>query len=911
MQRTFLLLLPLLLVSFLVSPLYSQQKGNIYGTVRDSETGEELIGANVVLVGTDHGAASNLSGKYRLNGVPPGSYNMKASYVGYSDVTVEGITLHPGESLKLDIDLVSDAFELGEVVVSADRVIATESALLAARKKAATIGDGISIETVKRSPDANSADALKRVTGVSIVDNKFVFVRGVTDRYNSATLNGVNVTSTDTDVDKKSFAFDMIPSNLLTNLNVVKTVTPDLPGDFTGGLVQVNTLDFPDQQTLKLSLSSSYNEITTGEEILKSQSSGTDHIGFDDGFRELPNVEDDSELPPLLNNNWKPNAESAPFNGSLSLSAGDRFTLGDNQQLGYVAALSYKNGYKHTNDTLNFTKNEAPVRTGTGTIDEYSVLWGSLLNLSYQPDEFNKIKLSNNFNQNAEDDIRTTVTLDENEDVDSVVVTEWSQRSTYVGQLAGQHMFPQLGNLELDWQGSYASSIANEPDRKVFIRSRNVRFPYDRQIMKHADRSWSRLAEFSRTASINLSYPVTNNLKFKLGVHRETKNRSFQQTFFLINRDNVGYALTSQTLDTIFVADNFNGPGEFYYDRLSRPEDEYTAIQDLWAGYVMFDYRFSLLDQQFRFVGGVRRENSDQQVETVSPFETGADFVAQVKEDDWLPSFNFTYLITDDINFRLAYGKSVNRPEFRELAAFYFYDYNLYEGVFGNPLLERAIAENYDARIEYFPQLGEVIALSYFRKAIINPIELRIIPSSNPERTWFNSPFGENYGLELEIRKTFDFFGDYGRNFSIAGNYSRIFSEISYTDAVKVDEGGGVFTDSMFTATREMAGQSPYTINFVFTFNEPTWGTTFTVLYNEFGERLYAVGDERTFDIYEQPRPVIDLSVSQQIMGTLNAKFTIKDLNAQPQVFQTRVGDPWRRLYRGTSYSLSVSYTII
>ncbi len=221
------------------------QMGSLYGKVHDSKSGEELVGANVLLVGTSLGGSTDIDGKFAIRNVPPGTYSVRFSYIGYTAQVVSAVEVKSGDNLKLDINLTSEDFQQDEVVVTAERVLSTEASVLADRRKSATIGDAISAEQIRKAPDATSGDALKRVTGLTVVDDKFVYVRGVTDRYNGTSLNGVSVSSTNTEVDRKSFSFDLVPSALLENTVVVKTATPDLPGDFSGGFVQVNTLDFP------------------------------------------------------------------------------------------------------------------------------------------------------------------------------------------------------------------------------------------------------------------------------------------------------------------------------------------------------------------------------------------------------------------------------------------------------------------------------------------------------------------------------------------------------------------------------------------------------------------------------------------------------------------------------------------
>ncbi|MFN0158371.1 MAG: carboxypeptidase-like regulatory domain-containing protein [Bacteroidota bacterium] len=906
------------LVLLFLFPCYDAftQTAAVTGTVRDAATGEELIGVNVLIVGTTQGATTDLDGKYLLKSIPQGPFDLRFSYVGYASKLITQVKAKTGEPLKLDVNLTSNEVTTDEVVVTAERQLSTESAMLAQRRKASTIGDAVSIEQVKRSPDATSGDALKRVTGVTIFDNKFVVVRGVTDRYNGATLNGVSVTSTDTDVDKKSFSFDMIPANLLENMTVTKTATPDLPGDFTGGLVQINTLDFPDQRTLKLSLSSSSNSITTLGTVQKSQGAAKDWAGFDNGYRGFPgnDIDISYDLPKKLPNNWKQRSERAPLNGGINLSYGDRFETGDESKAGFIAGVSYRNGYQRTRASGYYEIFAgSPIFDGAGTRDAYTVLMGGLLNMSYQFSPFHKISINNNFNQSGEDKVTRIEYQDENEELNIAELIEWDQRSSYVAQLSGTHNLVDLNGLEVQWRGSYSSSISKEPDRKESVYAKPLRAPASlRYSFESARRSWSNLNEYSRGIGVDFTLSVFSSSKLKFGGLVEGKSRNFDIRFFQVDSRNVQDGnILFLPLDSIFVPDNFD-VDKFFFLENSSLRDIYSGTHDLYATYVSFDQRFSLFDQDFRVVGGARVENSEQLVNTLSPFATNEPFVARVKNIDVLPSMNFTYLINEIANFRLAYSQSVNRPEFRELSAFYFYDFNIFEGTYGNPLLVRALSRNYDVRFEIFPDLGEVFALSYFHKSITNAIEQRIVRSSNPERTWFNSPRGKNRGWEIEMRKSLSFIGEYFSNFTIMANYTRVYSDIDYQVVFNVfdpnDPGQVIGIDSVYLQ-REMQGQSPYTVNVSLGFTEPSLGTTISILYNEFGKRVDAIGDERELDIIEEPRGVMDLSITQPVVSGLEMKFTVKDLNAKAREFKTREGKPYRSIFAGRTYSLQASFS--
>ncbi|MGH2567831.1 MAG: carboxypeptidase-like regulatory domain-containing protein, partial [Bacteroidota bacterium] len=330
-------------------------RGKIIGSVIDSETGDAIVGANVFLEGTTKGAASDIEGKFTINNVEPGTYTLIVSVVSYGKKRVENLTVDEEETVTLNIVMTPEIIQSEEVVVEAKALLSYEGALLTQQKKAASIGDGISAEQIKRAPDASSSDALRQVTGVSIVDDKFVFVRGTPERYSNTMLNGAAVASTEPD--KKAFAFDLIPSNLIENSVITKSFTPDMPGDFAGGLVRMNTIDFPPALTVRVSMSTSYNTSSTFKPFMSYEGGGKDFLGIDDGTRALPgafpkNLKDQPytsnellDYARLLRNSWGPTRGVAPLNNSFSISLGDGTTL-LGQNFGFVTALTYRSAFE-------------------------------------------------------------------------------------------------------------------------------------------------------------------------------------------------------------------------------------------------------------------------------------------------------------------------------------------------------------------------------------------------------------------------------------------------------------------------------------------------------------------------------------------------------------------------------------
>ncbi len=898
-----------LLVTLLVfgTSVTHAQQATLRGRILDQESGEELIGAHCLLIGTSMGGVTDIDGTFIVRNIPPESYNVRLSYVGYSPKVVTGVTLKPGEILRLDVTLSAEALRQEEVVVTAERVLATEAALLAERRKSNIIGDGISAEQIRRAPDVTSGDALKRVTGLTIVDNKFVYVRGVTDRYNGTSLNGVSVTSTDTDVDRRSFSFDMIPSNLLENALVVKTATPDMPGDFSGGFVQVSTLDFPTNRVIRLGLSSSYNSATSTQSFMGSQGGHQDWLGADDGQRALPEGAASAEkIAQTLPNTWAVRNQRAPVNGSFDLALGDRLSLGDDE-LGFVGALSYSNSFMTTGfkEAPAYVYGGSPVFRFDGTRYDYSVLWAGLLDVSYRLSNLHTISVRNSYNQSAEDRVSMSSGINVAGSGSRRQTIEWDQRSLYIGQLTGEHVLDFAGNLEAQWKLFASSSTAREPDRKQVEYT--LGSSGDESLGENY-RTWSALHERTRGVSVDLTYPL-EFAKIKIGATAELKDRSFGiQAFSTIpGRDPRYYSLLLLPVEEIFAARNF-GAGKLNFVEASTFTGAYSGRQRLNAWYLMVDVPLVVLEQHLRFTGGARLENAEGNVVSPKAIDDPTPATAAVRNTDILPSINLKYLVSETVNLRFAHYQSVNRPEFRELANVLYLDFDQDQNVIGNPNLSRAYIHNYDVRLEIFPDIGEVIAVSYFSKHFHNAIEERLIAA--PDRyvkTWFNSPGGSNKGWEFELRKSLSFLGGVFSQMSVSGNYTIVTSEVEYTD-LRTDQSGRPVVSR---STRPMQGQSPWALNVSFLYAVPEWGSSVSVFYNKFGRRLNAVGDVRDQDVYEEARDMVDVALTQRLIAGLELKAAVKNIAGKERVLTS--GDqrvPYAAWSQGTTYTLSLSLNL-
>ena len=896
-----------LLVSGSFAVAFSQQTGTLVGRVWDEKTGEELVGANILLVGTTRGGTTDLDGKFSIHGVPVGTYDVRFTYVGYAARVVRGLQVTPTEPVALQISLKPEQFEADEVVVTAERLLSTEAAILANRKKAMSIGDGLSAEQIKKAPDATSGDVLKRVTGLTIVDNKFVYVRGVTDRYNGTMLNGVPVTSTDTDVDRKSFAFDMIPANLLENTVVVKTATPDLPGDFSGGMVQVNTLDFPQRRVVRLGIVSSYNSLTTTQGFQASSGGSHDWTGRDDGGRAFPAEPlPTAQLPQQLPNTWASRSQRAPLNGGFNLAIGDHFQIGEDEA-GVVGAFSYVNSYSNQqfSEAPTYVFGGQPVFRFEGNSYSRNILWTGLLDLNYKLDGNHKISLRNSYNQSAQDNVAISAGTNiagSNSQRQSIT---WNQRSLYLLQLAGDHVLPSLFGVELNWKLFGSSSRAGEPDRKQIEYTEGSGGEY---ALGENYRSWSHLEEKTRGASADMAFAFAG-AKIKAGATVETKDRTFDIGSFstLPGRDPRYYNLVLLPVGEIFAANNY-GPGKFEFLAASTFTGKYAGDQRLNGYYAMADLPLEVAGTSLRINGGARLENFEEHVTSPLAVDDPTLTTTTLQATDILPSLNIKYSPLEALNIRLAYFHSVNRPEFRELANVLYLDFKTDQNTIGNPGLQRAYVHNRDVRVEFFPAAGEVIAASYFHKTISNAIEERLLAA--PDRyvkTWFNSPNATNAGWEFEARLSLGHLGSMLNNLMVTANYTTVKSDVEYTEEKTDQQGNAVRT----TKTRMMQGQAPWTFNIGLFYTHPGLGTSLSAMLNKQGRRLNAVGDVRDYDVYEEPRDMVDLSISQQFAGLLEVKFSVKNMLGKERILTSgEKSVPFSTWQQGSAYALSLTVNL-
>ena len=902
---------------------YSQ---SIQGKIIDASNSELLPGAVIKIQGTNKGTATDLDGKYILEDVKPGIYTIVISYIGYDTKTIPGVKVIEGEITQIDAALSIDGLKTEEITVESSPSLSNEQSLLTEQKNSSKIQDGISEQQIKRSPDAAASDVLKRVMGVNIVDNKFVFVRGTSERYNNTTLNGVLLPSSETD--KKSFYFDLFPARLLQNIIVSKSFSPDLPGNFSGGLVQLNTKDFVDRFIFNFETSGSFLDGTTSKNGFYRYNAGQKkflffNTGIDDGRRSIPGnfpsekFTNPNEYGKSLVNSWAQDPKKAPLNGGFQLTLGNNFNLFENP-LGALFAYTYKNGFENEDIIRNeFNSDTSSLVNYKGRSSNYNVLNGGILNFNYKLGSNNKLSFKNTLSISSEDRAeyyegftRVIADFDRN-----IYATRFIERKLYSAQFSGNHYIPTLSKMNLTWTGSYSEAERDEPDTKTtyYQRDLGTEDPYFAPLTvipnnNLGQRFYSKLFDINRNIGLNadmnfIKFSKSDNSKIKLGLLAVGTDRNFSaRNFAPVN--NGSFSIGYEPIESIFNPENMDST-LLYYVEITDKSDKYDAVENLYSGYVMFDIPVKKL----RIAGGLRYEYNEQKLNGFVR-QTGDEVKVNQRNNDYLPSINLTYSVNTKSNLRLSASQTVSRPELREIAPFAYVDF-VTEGLLtGNPELEESLIQNYDLRYEVFPDAGEIASVSLFYKHFNQPIEKIIVPTLTtaiPSYTFGNAESGAvNYGIEFEVRKKLGFISKHLRDLSLNANLSLVNSKVDLT---------GLQT-AVSEKERRLQGQAPYTINLGLFYDNFDIGFSANLLYNRDGDKISEVGRLGFQDVFELGRDVLDFSISKTFLNSFEAKFQIKDLFNQDKVFtqdflineSQEVTKDVRRYSSGTFYGMTLSY---
>ena len=903
------------------------RKVRVTGVVRDHSNNISLPGIPVAVAGGET-VHTDVDGRYVLD-LAPGSHELKVAMDGYETRTIKVDLLAGSRAVDANIGLQMSRFAETVVVTGdapVDSVTSSAESQIAERKNAAVITDNLGAQDMKKNADSDAAAAMSRVTGLSVVDNQYVFVRGLGERYSNTTLAGSTLPTTEPD--KKVVPLDLFPAGLLDSVQVIKSYSPDRSAEFAGGLVQIVPLKFPNRPVVDFSYGLSVQSNATGKSIPLSALGNRDWLGFDHGARSLPSGIPNSKIVrrgiytpdvgfgpdevtafgKLLGNQWRPvTADGAPGQ-NWGMVFGNRFG-----KFGIVASAmhSYKEQYVDEQRAFyrvgdNATELEAvsDYRIKTGT---QKAQIGGVANLAYQFNTNHRLSFENFYSHSGRDEGRTF----EGPNTDNVFYyynnrLQFIEEGLLSNALSGEHFFRNLANSRIDWRVNYANANRDEPDLRETLYQQPLRSGTTQPNLTVApvlaDESQSGFRLFNdlddKTADLAVNWSMfqasgSRPTQYKFGVNYVDRERNFQSRrfrFIPITLTKDGAPIISQTLTPEELYATANIGTAFRFNEETRPVDAYAGNQQASSAYGMVDVA---LTGRTRINGGVRVERFEQTVNTFDPFGLFVRTISATnKNTDVFPAINLVQSIRSNQNLRLSYSATVNRPEFRELAAFEFTDIVGSRATRGNPDLQRATIQNADARWELFPGGRGILATSVFYKRFDKPIERVVIAGAQPITTFQNSDSASNFGVEVEAAH------DLGAGFFVNANYTFVESKITLLPEQRTVQ---------TSLERPLAGQSKNLFNL--TAEYALRGFSARVLYNYFGDRISDVGANQAPDILEQGRETVDFVVQQRIGSRLNMRLSAENLTDADYLFTQ--GSSNQRLFKlGRVFGFSLGINV-
>jgi TonB dependent receptor/Carboxypeptidase regulatory-like domain/TonB-dependent Receptor Plug Domain len=858
--------------------------GTLKGVVTDQKTGEALIEATVkVLSQEGTQVLTDIDGKYELT-LPAGTYDLRVFYDVYQPRRIGQVEIKPGQSKTLNVKLAADANAVEEVVVEAKVDKRSSQALLNERKKSAVVQDSVAAQDIAKTPDVNASEAVKRVVSATVVDNKYVFVRGIGGRYSQTLLNGAELPSPEPD--EAAVPLDIFPTSLLSNLTVVKTYQPDLPGTFAGGVGMIETQNYPQKLEVRLQLRTEYNSEATFKPITSSSGSPTDWLTFDNGLRRLPSaVPQDRALSRAVSsaerervsesfaNTWDVYRRTGTPAGALNAQVGNTWQLRGASKLGLLTAVSYS--HRDTarlieTNTTQASNGDVVIRDqGTNRVGSETAQLGALANLAYTVNANHELNLFVLFTRNMEN--TSSLFAGSAESFGGTLEASrfyFVAREMTFAQLRGFHRFPRARNLELEWQGNVGLTRRQEPDvRDLQLANVGNGFGF-RESPNSGERYFSTLDQPSLGAFANFTLPVNDVFKIKFGGRASYQSRRFSARRFrfetISGGDLSNIALPRSELFTPSTIGSTFLMSEFTFT-----SDTYDAALLVGGAYALGDVTLG----RMRLIGGLRYEGATQTLTSGAPFATlkePTDNINRV-DNNVLPAANAVLTLADNMALRAAYSYTLARPKFRELASFLFYDFARRRSVTGEPELQQTRIHNVDLRWEWFPADLTVFAASVFYKNFVNPIETVVYDATDGSITFANTRGANLVGGELEARTSLGRISHALRGVTVSANFTLMWSQAVLGDEARAST----------NRQRPLQGQSPYVVNATIGWASESKNTEIALLYNVYGPRLAEVGFETLPDVYEQEFHRLDLNASQALGGGFRMKLSATNLAYQ------------------------------
>ncbi|MBB6086001.1 TonB-dependent receptor [Wenzhouxiangella marina] len=904
--------------------------GVLSGRIVSTEDESPVVEARLFVSGTPVEVRTDEEGRYRIE-LPVGRYAVSVLHPDFATRTIDGVEVLADQTTERDFQLPPAGLELAEFVVVEPFIQGSLSSVIDEQRTVAGVANVIGAEQFSRSGDGDAGSALSRVTGLTLVGGEFVYIRGLGERYSSTLLNGANVPSPDPT--RKVVPLNLFPTGVIESILVQKSYSPEMPGDFGGGAVEIRTRGIPEEDFFSIGFSVGARQDSTGEKGLGYRGGDLDFLGIDDGTRELSRLAREATANntqlraanPFFPEGIPPEemeaiGESFPViydarpktlgpDLGLSIEGGQRFDFAERWTAGFTAAILWGDSEQtRVEERRSFTP------LGDGSLqpnDDYTidrtrrnVELSGFLTAGLSFDDRHSIDVTSMILRQTEDEVSVQEGFNLDEDgIIRITELEWEERELISNQVEGAHRFSSLADLGLEWD--YSESRANRyvPDQR--------RYRYDPDSI--ADFIFSRRADnnvrrFSNLDDKAIDWGIDLDLPWSLGPIELTASAGYRllekDRASSIRRFQFGGANTlsfdqrrAPSLEDIFNADTIE-VGGVVIGESTRATDNYSASLDVEAYYGNLDMTFF---ERLRLSAGARMEDWDQSVTTFALFDPNAEpILAELEETDLLPAAALTWYLTDRQQLRVGFAETLIRPDFKELSPAPFTDPVLNREVIGNENLQPSAVTHYDLRWEFYPSPDELVSLGVFYKLIDQPIELTVEPGVEQRLTFTNALEAENFGIEFEARqqlaplaRRWPALGWLDR-FFVAGNLSWIESEISIDEL-------GILTSS----SRALQGQSPYIINVQLGYDDPDRGLSATLLFNQVGARIAEVGVLGAPDKEESPAPQLDFIIQYRWRDWLGLK--AKFGNLLDSDFEVRQGDEITQRYNvGRTVSLSV-----
>lgn len=918
------------------------QSGKLQGRLRSADGGQPVAGARIFISGLAGHVVSDADGRFNAE-VTAGSHSVSVLHTGFNTLSRDQVEISGDGTATLELELTPAGSELPEFVVVAPFISGSLASVLEERQQSDTISDILSAEQISRGGDSDAAGALRRVSGLTLVGDGFIYVRGLGERYSSTTLNGMTIPSPDPT--RRVVPLDLFPANILESLLVQKTFSPWVPGDFGGGTIELRTLGMPEARFFSAGFGLEYLDGTSLDDGLRYDGGGSDWTGYDNGTRALPDsmcaaLCDGAELVPAspflpggftveeiegfgedLSNVWDLVPRTTSPNGEVSLAAGNRWDWGD-FSAGFTASGLWAQDWETRQEVRRvFTASNA----GLAAVDDLqrlittrNITISAFISGELTWKERHGITLTHMLLRKTEDEARADTGISESPDQQVLLRRlQWEENELRTTQLAGRHVFESVHDIELDWLVATSQATRDEPN------TRNYRYESDNTgQLALSTRAESNSVNFATLGDNSDSYniqagkrfelPGRSTLRVRLGMGEISRDRASALRRFSF-KDSGSLARDPElrrnvSLEDILTDENIGQSG-FQLRETTQATDNYSAALEQKALFAAIDYAWG---ETLQIGLGLRQEDHFQQVETFQLFRPDAPpLVGQLDNKDQFPAVAITWGFRPGMQLRLAYSETVNRPDFRELAAAPYEDQLLDETLIGNPNLRQAGIKNYDLRWEWYPGQFQSFSLAAFYKEFADPIEKIIQPGAFNVTTLSNAEGAENLGVEADFRVQLTPLGHAVEGIPLlrripfgdvyfSGNLTWIDSEIRLRPE-------DVVTNT--NATRSLEGQSPYVVNLQFGYDSADERWAATLLYNTFGERIVKVGLLGAPDIYEQAVNALDFTLSYKL--DKRWKFGFKAKNLLDDTFTFTQGSEVTRSYqKGRSFSLSVSFDL-